>query len=425
MPPKSTRRTKEEIEKDDAKDLKSAKKILRLHLQLAHNWLAYKIEGIREIETLLRSSMAGYYSSSSSSNEEMLNDLRRRRDEVAVLAGQVYSAREVLKLEEISMQTLMTKHPFRALVDLDSKHNPPPMSPEQREAFRLWRRTVRHARGKFDPEGDISVPLYAEDGDDEDIQEPAEDGNVIGERWSAGSSPAKEEEEEEGDEERGEELDVEWDEKAFLSGNAAAVSPAQSPPPSPPPSPRSAPAPRTLHASRYMQVDPERARRQEERRKMRGRGLVKSLTKAAGVHGLDNHFPGEMHAPLRVKGKTVIANFMGPGTQVKARLERGDVPVSDMDKISLAHDLRYMLATSKADIQEADRLFLAKARSSTDNLYNRGLGLSAIGAKYAAEKLTGVLYPTQAELNANDVNDSLLTSHMSSLSQDGYGSHFA
>ena len=156
-----------------------------------------------------------------------------------------------------------------------------------------------------------------------------------------------------------------------------------------------------------------------------GRGLVKSLTKAAGVRGLDNRFPGEMHAPLRVKGRTVIANFMGPGTQVKARLERGDVPVSDMDKISLAHDLRYMLAKSKGDIREADRLFLAKAQSSSDNLYNRGLGLSAIGAKYAAEKLTGVLYPTQAELDANDVNDGLLTSHMSSLTQDGYGTFFA
>ena len=148
---------------------------------------------------------------------------------------------------------------------------------------------------------------------------------------------------------------------------------------------------------------------------------VGSVAKAVGVSGVDNRFPGEKHALLRVNGKTVVANFMGPGTKLKQRLQRGDEPVSDIDKVSLAHDLRYMLAKTKAEIQEADRLFLAKARTSNDSVYNKGLGLTAIGAKYAAEKLAGVRYPTQAELDANDSSDSLLAPRMASLAQQGYG----
>ena len=148
---------------------------------------------------------------------------------------------------------------------------------------------------------------------------------------------------------------------------------------------------------------------------------VAAVGKAAGVSGIDNRMPGEKHALLRVNGSTVLANFMGPGTKLKERLQRGDEPVSDIDKVSLAHDLRYMLAKTKAEIQEADRLFLARARISSDSAYNKGLGLTAIGAKYAAEKLAGVKYPTQAELDANDISDQLLTSRMGSLTQQGYG----
>jgi hypothetical protein len=150
-------------------------------------------------------------------------------------------------------------------------------------------------------------------------------------------------------------------------------------------------------------------------------GAATGAAKAVGVSGVDNRMPGEKHALLRVNGKTVLANFMGPGTKLKERLQRGDEPVSDIDKISLAHDLRYMLAKTPAEIQEADRLFLARARISDDNAYNKGLGLSAIGAKYAAEKLAGVKYPTQAELDANDPNDELLAPRMGVLVQQGYG----
>jgi hypothetical protein len=151
------------------------------------------------------------------------------------------------------------------------------------------------------------------------------------------------------------------------------------------------------------------------------RGL-QTVAKAVGVGGVDSRLPGEKHALLRVGGKTVVANFMGPGTNLKTRLQRGDEPVSDIDKISLAHDLRYMLAKTPKQIQEADRLFLAKANTSSDSSYNKGLGLAAIGAKYAAEKLVGVKYPTQAELDANNASDHQLVPRMAALTQQGYGS---
>jgi hypothetical protein len=99
----------------------------------------------------------------------------------------------------------------------------------------------------------------------------------------------------------------------------------------------------------------------------RGKRL-QSAAKAVGITNVDNRLPGEKPALLRVGGKTVVANFMGPGTKLKPRLERGDEPVSDIDKISLAHDLRYMLAKTSQEIQEADRLFLARAKTGSSIL---------------------------------------------------------
>lgn len=47
-------------------------------------------------------------------------------------------------------------------------------------------------------------------------------------------------------------------------------------------------------------------------------GAAVGVAKAAGVSGVDNRMPGEKHALLRVNGKTVLANYMGPGTKLKS-----------------------------------------------------------------------------------------------------------
>ena len=88
---------------------------------------------------------------------------------------------------------------------------------------------------------------------------------------------------------------------------------------------------------------------------------------------------------------------MGPATQLKKRLHRGDLGVSPMDTASMAHDIRYSLAKTPGDIQSADRRFLKKARTVKDFKTNRAQGIAAIGAKYAYESNKGVQYPTASD----------------------------
>ena len=125
------------------------------------------------------------------------------------------------------------------------------------------------------------------------------------------------------------------------------------------------------------------------------------------VQGADLLFPGEAHTILKTGalGKKRMANYMGPGTQVKQRVQRGDEPVSDMDRISQAHDVRYSLAKRPQDVREADVRFLKKARTSTDYNFNKAQGIGGVAAKYALEGKRGVQYPTQMELDENDEND--------------------
>lgn len=76
-----------------------------------------------------------------------------------------------------------------------------------------------------------------------------------------------------------------------------------------------------------------------------------------------------------------MSNYMGPNTEVKKRLRRGDLPFSDMDKVSQAHDIRYMLAKDGGDIEYADEQFLAKAASSSDSALNKKMGIYPISLK--------------------------------------------
>lgn len=70
-------------------------------------------------------------------------------------------------------------------------------------------------------------------------------------------------------------------------------------------------------------------------------------------------FPGENHFPCM--------NFIGPGTQVQQRLERGDQPVNAADRCALIHDLEYeAIARNRNQISQAD--FDRVVRESDDKL---------------------------------------------------------
>jgi hypothetical protein len=74
-------------------------------------------------------------------------------------------------------------------------------------------------------------------------------------------------------------------------------------------------------------------------------------------------FPGEKHALLKLpNGKTGVGNYIGPGTNLMARLKRGDPPRTEVDKVAKAHDIRYALATKQSDIRRADNIMINKVK---------------------------------------------------------------
>jgi hypothetical protein len=79
-------------------------------------------------------------------------------------------------------------------------------------------------------------------------------------------------------------------------------------------------------------------------------------------------FVGEKHALLKLpNGKTGVANYMGPGTNIMERLKRGDPPRTATDKAAQAHDIRYALSNDKGDIRRADNIMINKVKQISRN----------------------------------------------------------
>jgi hypothetical protein len=106
----------------------------------------------------------------------------------------------------------------------------------------------------------------------------------------------------------------------------------------------------------------------------------------------DNRMLGEMHGLLELpNGKYAFANYMGPGTQVLTRLKRGDKGMTPVDKLAKIHDIDYALATTPAQVREADAQFIAgleKARNQGEKTHNIRQGQLMV-PKAAYERLTG------------------------------------
>ena len=144
-------------------------------------------------------------------------------------------------------------------------------------------------------------------------------------------------------------------------------------------------------------------------------------------------FPGEMHVPLVLSnGKTGQANFMGPGTKVLQRIERGDPPRTEVDKISRAHDLRYTLAQSMEDIRDADNRMISKVdeaqaqgKDATQNI----VLANAIRAKAFAEDIGALdkeafarnTSRTYEERGYNEEQVGTLKAELGKMEQEGYG----
>jgi hypothetical protein len=135
---------------------------------------------------------------------------------------------------------------------------------------------------------------------------------------------------------------------------------------------------------------------------------------------------GEIHAPLYVNGKFRAGNYAGPGTNLVERLKDESQPISDVDKISKAHDIRYSLAKTPEDINRADKQMLKSLYKSNDSLINRVPAGIAIGAKYGINKMFGkMIYPKVHQLNTEAWSKAedrpLLEKTLEPMIKEGYG----
>lgn len=159
--------------------------------------------------------------------------------------------------------------------------------------------------------------------------------------------------------------------------------------------------------------------------------MMKNLLRNKKDSTSRNSFPGENHAMLihAETGKIGMANFTGPGTHILEREMRGDPPVSTLDQVSEAHDLRYTVGQTPDDLRVADHKFISRTR---DLMSRKKVGpieartvIAAIEAKMFAEDKNILSKTKVLEANAkeNFSTSSLdfLQSRLTSLEQKGEG----
>ena len=148
-------------------------------------------------------------------------------------------------------------------------------------------------------------------------------------------------------------------------------------------------------------------------------------------------FAGEKHMLLKLRnGKTGVANYMGPGTEVIKRIRRGDPGRTPADTVAKRHDLDYVLAAGQptkakqlAATRDADNRMIrtlksiASGKHGGDAERNIQAGMRLIQAKTIGEDL-GLLDKSKfaGELtNVSDADKILLMSNRAKLTQEGYG----
>jgi hypothetical protein len=146
-------------------------------------------------------------------------------------------------------------------------------------------------------------------------------------------------------------------------------------------------------------------------------------------------FQGENHAILRLKnGKQGYANYMGPGTNVIGRVERGDMGRTPADMVAKRHDIDYQLAAVVGDkkrqldlVRQADKRMVNSLnniqRDKRDNWRNIQVGKRLIQAKMIGENV-GVLDKSRFAGDLETISPeqrNMLVKAQSKLEQEGYG----
>jgi len=154
---------------------------------------------------------------------------------------------------------------------------------------------------------------------------------------------------------------------------------------------------------------------------------VKSFGKAISGDGL---YPNERHALLKLSDGTFTrGNYIGPGTRVVQRVVYDhSEPKTEVDKVAMAHDIRYSFARNADDIRQADIKMInkvndidAKGQDSKWNISQAKL----IGAKIKLEDVgimnKGSFGGLDQPKEYNDQERQSMEVVLNSLAQQGYG----
>ena len=145
-------------------------------------------------------------------------------------------------------------------------------------------------------------------------------------------------------------------------------------------------------------------------------------------------FPGEKHGILnRGDGTYVGANWLGPGTNVRKRLERGDGGVTPVDTLAMKHDVAYRKAQgakSKAEqlrmIRKADldmiaglKKIISLGADNPMNIKQAQLIIAKLGAEKAGIIAKGSFGGELEKISNDEMN--LLNKAETGLKLMGYG----
>tara|TARA_R110000782_G_scaffold206115_4_gene294363 strand:+ start:928 stop:1551 length:624 start_codon:yes stop_codon:yes gene_type:complete len=134
----------------------------------------------------------------------------------------------------------------------------------------------------------------------------------------------------------------------------------------------------------------------------------------------------EYHSILYTKDGFQPASFMGPNTDLMGKIKDGVVPVTDSDRVAMAHDLRYSLSSDKSGVRAADIKMVAKlkeiAKNKSDYRVNIYTGQIPIQAKMKLEDLGVVGDQTFASYGGlKDDEIPIAKAKLKELELQGYG----
>ena len=139
-------------------------------------------------------------------------------------------------------------------------------------------------------------------------------------------------------------------------------------------------------------------------------------------------FKDERHVPLITEQGLKLAEFAGPGTHIKYRIENNIKPLGAVDKTAKAHDIRYTLSKNVDDVRFADNKMISKLeeidRKGLDYKLNVKTVKNAMKAKILFEDLKVWDKGSFSDMKGAELSDSdkrLFESELNKLVQEGFG----